>query len=206
MEGGAGGVGGHCEDDLWTVVAVVAAMSVAGDMFGTGPFEVNTREVIEHQAHWLLERAGGETFFQSAPVAGDCVHGLVEVVLVKALVGRESARAGKERAVGLFLECELGTGKKQSGENHRLDEGAIAGGADAGQEMIKPHRVPRVNENGQPAAIQSMFKFDGISFNEGATGEGLGNELSDIVGQLGDIADGAGAWSRFSSKGWTGAA
>jgi len=88
MEGSSGGVGGHGEDDLGPVAAVIATVPVAGDVIWPCPLEVNACEIVEHQAHGFLECSGGEAFFQSAPMACDCVHRCVEIVLVEALFGR----------------------------------------------------------------------------------------------------------------------
>ena len=182
-------------------MSVATAVPVAGDVVGPRAFKVNACEVVEHQAHGFLEGSCGEALFQSAPVAGDCVHGRVEIVLVKAFLGGETAGRGKERAAGLVLEGEFGAGKKQAGENHRFDEGAIAGGANVGQELVEPHRAPRLHEDGQTAAIQGVFEFDGFGLDEGATGEGLGDEFTHIVRQLGDVTNGAGSRPVGSAEG-----
>jgi len=201
MERGSGGVGGHGQDDLGPVAAVVPAVPIAGDVVGPRPFEVNACEVIEHQTHGFLEGSCGKAFFQRAPVAGDGVHGRVEIVLVKAFLGGEPAGRGKESAAGLVLEGEFGAGKKQAGENHRFDEGVIAGCANVGEELVESHRAPCLHENGQTAAIQGVFESDGFGLDEGATGEGLGDEFTHVVRQLGDVANGAGSGPVWGAKG-----
>lgn len=91
----------------------------------------------------------------------------------------------------MVLESELGAGKKQAGKHHRFDEGAVAVAANVGQELIESHRAPRLHENGEAAAIQGVFKFDGIGFDKGAPGKGLGDEFTHIVRKLGDVTHGA---------------
>ncbi len=102
-----GGVGGHGEDDLGPVAAVIATVPIAGDVMWPSPFEVNAFEIVEHQAHGFLESSGGEAFFQSAPVASDCVHRCVEIVLFEALFGgwpqAEARRVPRARSLKASL-------------------------------------------------------------------------------------------------------
>jgi len=69
--------------------------------------------------------------------------------------------------------------------------------------LIESHRAPRLHENGETAAIQGVFEFDGFGLDEGAAGEGFGDEVAHIVRKLGDVANGAGSWPVGSAEGLT---
>ena len=63
------------------------------------------------------------------------------------------------------------------------------------------HRAPRLHENDQTAAIQGVFEFDGFGLDEGATGEGLGDEFTHVGRELGDVANSAGSRPVGSAEG-----
>jgi hypothetical protein len=107
VERGAVSVGGDGQDDLRSVGAVVAAVTVAREGSGTGAFEVDAGEVVEGKADRSFECLGGEFFFQGAPVAGEGVHGGVEVVFVEVFVGVEATGGGKQGAFGSVFEGEF---------------------------------------------------------------------------------------------------
>ncbi len=130
----AAGVGRHGQDDLRPVAAVIAAMAVATKARRAFALKVNTRQIIEHEADGLLECLGGQALFQGAPVAAERVHGFIQIVLVETLISRQAAGRCQQSAGGLRPQGQLGTGKKQARENHGLEQGALAGRANAGKE------------------------------------------------------------------------
>ena len=76
-------------------------------------------------------------FFQSAPVAGEGIHGGVEVVLIEVFVGWEAAGCGEESALGRVFEGEFGTGEEEPSEDHGLEKSALAWSADVGEEEVE---------------------------------------------------------------------
>jgi hypothetical protein len=200
VERGAVGVGGDGQDDLGSVGAVVAAVSVAREGSGSGAFKIDAGEVVEGEADGSFECLGGEFFFQSAPVAGEGVHSGVEVVFIEVLVGRKSAGGGEESALGGFFEGEFRTGEKEAGEDHGFEESALAGRADVGEEEVEIQGFPSIDEDGETAEIKGGVEFDGVGLQGGFAGEGGGDEVADIGRELGDVADGAGAGPVGSAK------
>ena len=160
VERGAMGVGGDGENDLRSVGTVVAAMPVAREGRGTGAFKIDAGKVVEGKADGLFEGFGGEFFFQSAPVAGEGVHGGVEFVFVKVFVGGETAGCGEQRALGGVFEGEFRAGEEEPGEDHSLEKSALAGSADVGEEEVEIQGFPSIDEDGETAEVQGGVELD----------------------------------------------
>jgi hypothetical protein len=174
------GVGGDGENDLRSVGTVVAAMPVAGEGRGTGAFKIDAGEVVEGKADGLFEGFGGEFFFQSAPVAGEGVHGGVEVVFVKVFVGGETAGCGEQRALGGVFEGEFRAGEEEPGEDHSLEKSALAGSADVGEEKVEIQGFPSIDEDGETAEVQGGVEFDGVGLKGGFAGKSGSDEVADF--------------------------
>ena len=189
----AAGVGGHGEDDLRPVAAVIAAMAIAAEVRRAFPLKVNAGQVVENEAERFLEGLRGQPFFQGAPVASQRVHRLVQLVLVKALIGGEPAGRGEQRAGGALGQGELGTGKKQAREDQRLEQGTLTRRADPGEEVREPELLPDFDEDGEAAIVERLLKLDLLRPDEALAGERVGDELADRRRQPGEVANGAGA-------------
>jgi hypothetical protein len=196
------GVGGDGENDLRSVGTVVAAMPVAREGRGTGAFKIDAGEVVEGKADGLFEGFGGEFFFQSAPVAGEGVHGGVEVVFVKVFVGGETAGCGEKCALGGVFEGEFRAGEEEPGEDHGLEKSALAGSADVGEEEVEIQGFPSIDEDGETAEVQGGVEFDGVGLKGGFARKGGSDEVADFGRELGDVADGAGAWAIGGAEGF----
>ena len=194
------GVGSDGKDDLRSVGTVVAAVSVARKGSGTGAFKVDAGEVVEGEADGGFESLGGEFFFQSAPVAGEGVHGGVEVVLIEVFVGWEAAGCGEQRALRGVFEGEFRTGEEEAGEDHGLEKSALTGSADVGEEEVEIQGFPGIDEDGETAEIQGGVEFDGVGLKGGFAGKSGSDEVADFGRELGDVADGAGAGAVGSAK------
>jgi len=201
VEGGAVGVGGDGEEDLGAVGAVVAAVAVAGEVCGAVAFEVDAGEVVEGEGDGGLECLGGEFFFQGAPVSGDGVHGGVEVVFVEGFIGGKAAGLGEQRASGGVFEGEFGGGEEEAGEDHGFEEGALARGADVGEEAVEVEGFPGVDEDGEAAEVEGGVELEGVGMEGGFAGEVCGDELAEFGWELGDVGDGAGAGAFGGAEG-----
>jgi hypothetical protein len=78
-------------------------------------------------------------------VSGEGVHGGVEVVFVEGFVGGKTAGGGEESALCGVFEGEFGGGEEEAGEDHGLEEGALAGGADVGEEGVEVEGFPGID-------------------------------------------------------------
>jgi hypothetical protein len=200
VERSAVGVSGDSKDDLGAVGTVVAAMTVAREGRGTGAFEIDAGEIVESEADGGFECLGGEFFFQGAPVTGEGVHGGVEVVFVEVFVVGEAACGGEQRALCGVFEGEFRTGEEEAGEDHGLEESALAGSANVGKEEVEIQGFPGINEDGETAEVQGGVEFNGVGLKGGFAGKSGGDEVADFGRELGDVADGAGAWAIGGAK------
>ncbi|CAN5318707.1 hypothetical protein BH23VER1_BH23VER1_20640 [soil metagenome] len=55
-----------------------------------------------------------------------------------------------------------------------------------GLELAQDAVFPRLDEDGQAAGVQGLLQPEGLRSDEGAPGEGIGDRLADLGGQLGD--------------------
>ena len=195
-------VGGHRQDDLGPVAAVIAAVAIFAEERGAVALEVNAGEIVEHQADGFFEGLAGQALFQGAPVAGERVHGRVEIIFVKAFLGAQAAGSGEQGAGGVFLESEFGAGEEEAGEDQGLEQGALARSADGGEEAIEAELLPGLDEDGEATEIEALAEGDLFLGDELLAGEGVGDELAHRRGQLGDIADGAGAGALGGAEGF----
>jgi len=202
VERSAVGVSGDSKDDLGAVGTVVAAMTVAREGRGTGAFEIDAGEIVESEADGGFECLGGEFFFQGAPVTGEGVHGGVEVVFVEVFVVGEAACGGEQRALCGVFEGEFRTGEEEAGEDHGLEESALAGSANVGKEEVEIQGFPGINEDGETAEVQGGVEFDGVGLKGGFAGKSGSDEVADFGRELGDVADGAGAWAIGCAEGF----
>src|SRR5436309_7372955 len=158
MQGYSLGVGGHRQQDLWTVRTMIAAVAIPGQSSWPPAFKVSTAQIIERQTHSLRKSSLIKSFLGLHPMAAHLIHGLVEVVLSESLCRGQSASRCQPGALGLGLQTELGAGKEQSGVDHRLEQPSLTRGTHRRQKAIHPKACPGVIENGQPAVIQRFMQ------------------------------------------------
>jgi hypothetical protein len=135
-------------------------------------------------------------------VSSEGVHGGVEVVFVEVLVGWEAAGGGEERALGSVFEGEFRAGEEEPGEDHGLEESALAGSADVGEEEVEIQGFPGVDEDGETAEIEGGVEFDGVGLKGGFAGKSGSDEVADFGREFGDVADGAGARAVGGAEGF----
>jgi len=68
----------------------------------------------------------------------------------------------------------------------------LAGSAEAGEEEVKFHGFPSVDDHGETTDIKGGVEFDGLGLRSGFAGKGGGDEVADFGRELGYRA-GAGA-------------
>ena len=140
------------------------------------------------------------SFFQSAPVTGEGVHGGVEVVLVKVFVVGEAAGGSEQRALCGVFEGEFRTGEEEPSEDHGLEKGALAGSADVGEKEVEVQGFPSIDEDGETAEVEGGVECDGVGLKGGFAGKSGSDEVADFGREFGDVADGAGAGAVGSAK------
>ena len=121
MQGNPFGVGGHGQQNLWAIGTMVAAVSIAAELGRAFAFKIHAAQIIKNQADPLRKGIAIETFFQGHPLTVEQIHGLVEIILVEGFVGRQATGLGQSGAFGLFGQGQLGAGKEEPGEHHRLE-------------------------------------------------------------------------------------
>ncbi|MFM8717091.1 MAG: hypothetical protein ACKOF3_10000 [Spartobacteria bacterium] len=102
--------------------------------------------------------------------------------------------------MGGVFEGEFRTGEEEAGEDHGFEESALAGSADVGEEEVEIQGFPGIDENSEAAEIEGGVEFDGVGLQGGFAGKNGSDEVADFGRELGDVADGAGAWAVGSAK------
>ena len=103
-------------------------------------------------------------------------------------------------ALGLGGQRKLGARKEQTAVDDGLEEAALSFGADRGQEFVETQARPRVIEDGQPPVIESIIQLHLGGRKEVLAFEGIDDEITGGSRQLGNVADGARAWTVWSAE------
>src|SRR5437870_3326000 len=101
MQGNPLGVRRHRQDNLGSIRSMIPAMAIASPMFWAVAFEIDTGQIVKDQAHRLGKGPLIKLLFQTDPMAVELIHGAVEVVLLKGLLGLQSAGLGQPSAARL---------------------------------------------------------------------------------------------------------
>ncbi len=193
VQGNALGIGSHGQQDLRPIRAMIPAVTVVGQPAWTFAFKISARQIIERELQPVGKSLAVEVLFQFHPMAVHLVHRFVQIVFVEGFVGLQTARLRQPGALGLHLQTELGAGKKQPGVDHGLEQFSLARGTHGGQKAIQFKALPGRVEDRQTAVVQSLMELHGMGGNKGLAFEGGGDEIAGVGGQIGDIANGAGA-------------
>jgi hypothetical protein len=78
----------------------------------------------------------------------------------------------------------------------------LAGSADVGEEEVEIQGFPSIDEDGETAKVQGGVEFDGVGLKGGFAGKSGSDEVADFGRELGDVADGAGAWAIGGAEGF----
>jgi len=135
-------------------------------------------------------------------MAVELIHRGVEIVLVKRFLGIQTAGLRQPSALRLLSQRQLGAGKEQAAVEDGLEQAALAGRTEVGEEFVEVKARPGVVEDGQAAVVQGLMKLNPTGGKEGLTFEGGGDEIAGGSGQVGDIANGARARPAGSAKGF----
>ena len=137
-------------------------MAIFGQVFRPPAFEIDTGQIIKHQAHALGKGARVELLFQVHPMAVELIHGGVEIVLVKGLIRRQTAGLGQPGAIGLVRQREFGTGKEQPAIKDGLKQAVLPGRAQVGEEFGQAKTRPGVVEHRQATVVQRVMELDRV--------------------------------------------
>jgi hypothetical protein len=124
-------------------------------------------------------------------VTGERIHGFVDLVFIETLIGRQAASLGEQRARGALREGQLGARKEQSGEDDGLEQRTLTGSADALKKTLESGLLPGIENDGETAIIESVAELEGVGGDKRLAGERIGDELADVLGKIGNVADGA---------------
>ena len=117
-------------------------------------------------------------------------------------VGRQITQgAGQRRAFGLLGQRQLGAGKEQPGEHHRLEQALLALGAQAGQQRSQTIAPPGIAQDGQTTIVQGAVELQVVGGQEGLAPQTAGDDFAHWGRQSGDVADGTGPGSLGGAKG-----
>ena len=100
-----------------------------------------------------------------------------------------------------FGQSQFRGWEKNPAQNHRFEQSLLPGSSQAGQEAIQAEAPPGVNQHGQPAIVLGIGEFEVVNGNQGFAPEAGGDEFADLLGQVADVADGAGAWALWGAEG-----
>ena len=196
-------IGGHGQQDLGPVGTMVSAVTIAADSHRTLAFKIHTAQIIEHQGNPLGEALLIELLLQPHPLSAQFIHRLIEIVLVEIFLGLiQSAGGGQEGTAGVIGQSQLGAGKEDAAKHHGLEQAGVTGRIHEAKEPRQTQGVPGLAEHGQAAETPRLGQFQAIGGDKVLAAQGLGNELTGVRWQAGDVANSAGAGALGGAEGF----